>query len=72
MGFMFLRTRLRFAYENNLKIIAIKLGHRYPPEPPDVKGRAQNLQVFRRILYIDGKKLDHREVVGEIRQLWQR
>ena len=68
----FIGLSLRFAYENNLKIIAIKLGHRYPPEPPDVKGRAQNLHVFQRILYIDGKKLEHREVVGEIRQMWQR
>lgn len=69
---VFIGLSLRFAYENNLKIIAIKLGHRYPPEPPDVKGRAQNLHVFQRILYIDGKKLEHREVVGEIRQMWQR
>ncbi|CAK9067806.1 Uncharacterized protein SCF082_LOCUS34249 [Durusdinium trenchii] len=61
---------LKYAFENNLRIIPIKLGHRYPPEPPDVKGRQQNAEIFQRILYIDGKKLDDREVVAEIRKLW--
>ena len=52
----------RYASENSLRIIPIKLGHRYPPEPPDVHGRKQNAEIFKRILYIDGKKMEERDV----------
>lgn len=52
----------RYAHENSLRIIPIKLGHRYPPEPPDVHGRKQNEEIFKRILYLDGKKMEERDV----------
>lgn len=56
--------------ENSLRIIPIKLGHRYPPEPPDVHGRKQNAEIFKRILYIDGKKMEERDVAAEIQKIW--
>lgn len=56
------RSLARYAHENSLRIIPIKLGHRYPPEPPDVHGRKQNEEIFKRILYLDGKKMEERDV----------
>lgn len=63
---------LKYAHENSLRIIPIKLGHRYPPEPPDVHGRKQNEEIFKRILYLDGKKMEERDVAMEIRKIWDK
>jgi len=61
-------VELKYAYENDVHIIPVKLSPVYPPQPPEPEGRGQNSFIFSKsLVYIDDSKMaDPRRVGGEI------
>lgn len=61
-------VELRDAHQKHLRLFPIKMGKKYPPEPKDEEGRAQNSLVFHRgLIYIDDTEMkDARGVADTI------
>lgn len=50
---------LKYAYQNQVPIIPLKLSEVYPPKPPDADGRAQNKWILSKdVIYIDDSRME--------------
>lgn len=59
-------VELRYAYENHLPIIPLKLCTVWPPQPPDLEGKAQNRIVFTQgLVYIEDIYMKAPKMVAE-------
>lgn len=61
-------VELRYAHQKHFCLFPIKMGKKYPPEPKDEKGRAQNSLVFHKgLVWIDDTEMkDARGVADTI------